>query len=288
VRRIPALLLWLAILTTGGCQAGSPTAAVSPFPGPTWTAAATPVPSAVRPTPTPAPTATATPSPTPAFSPVSSPLEGVTLADLTKIVSNPFVLPAPGHDDGHHGTDFAYYRWGERVGMAGLPVHAVFDGQVAGVTENRPPYGNMVIIETSWPAIPLAVRRLMASPLPPTAQPGDIRLTCPGFLTFPTGPSGQPSLYLLYAHMQATPLVHTGEQVTSGEQIGLVGTTGASVNPHLHLETRIGPPGATLPGMAHYIATASRDEMESYCTWRVSGTFAMLDPVSVLSAAQAN
>jgi murein DD-endopeptidase MepM/ murein hydrolase activator NlpD len=212
----------------------------------------------------------------------------VSLADLGKIVSNPFDLPAPGHDDGHHGTDFAYYRWGERVGMLGLPVHSVFDGQVAAVVVNRPPYGNMVILETNWSALPPGVRGLLGSPLPPTPRPGDIRLTCPGFFSFPAGAAGQPSLYLLYAHMQEPPQLHVGDPIASGAQIGKVGTTGASVNPHLHFETRVGPPGATFPGLSHYIATATDAEMEGYCTWRVSGVFAMLDPLVVLHAAQTN
>lgn len=44
-------------------------------------------------------------------------------------------------------------------------------------------------------------------------------------------------LYTVYAHLERI-LVVTGQIVQSGEQIGLVGTTGLTTGPHLHFEVR--------------------------------------------------
>ena len=65
------------------------------------------------------------------------------------------------------------------------------------------------------------------------------------------------------------------------EAIGAVGTTGNSVNYHLHLEMRIGPSDAMFSSMAHYMNNATNEEMHNYCVWRVSGVFQMLDPMQL-------
>ncbi|WP_350349487.1 peptidoglycan DD-metalloendopeptidase family protein [Agromyces sp. G08B096] len=53
-----------------------------------------------------------------------------------------------------------------------------------------------------------------------------------------------------YAHMQYGSLAVTvGQQVTAGQQLGLVGSTGQSTGPHLHLEM-FGADGVRFDGMA--------------------------------------
>ncbi len=48
------------------------------------------------------------------------------------------------------------------------------------------------------------------------------------------------SYQTLYAHLQQTPNVSTGQAVVSGAVIGLMGNTGFSTGPHLHFEIRLG------------------------------------------------
>ncbi|KQM83066.1 M23 family metallopeptidase [Agromyces sp. Leaf222] len=53
-----------------------------------------------------------------------------------------------------------------------------------------------------------------------------------------------------YAHMQSGSMqVSVGQQVTAGQQLGLVGTTGQSTGPHLHLEM-FGADGVRFDGFA--------------------------------------
>jgi hypothetical protein len=64
-----------------------------------------------------------------------------------------------------------------------------------------------------------------------------------------------------------------------------VGTTGYNiVNPHLHLETRIGPQGATfLEGMKYYDTRATEAEQANYEMWRTSGYFRHFDPLDLIN-----
>jgi murein DD-endopeptidase MepM/ murein hydrolase activator NlpD len=128
-------------------------------------------------------------------------------------------------------------------------------GKVAAVVIDRLPYGNMVIIET--PA------SLLSSQFD---EYFDIGVN--------------ESLYHLYAHMQSSPLVKLGDLVECGQLLGAVGTTGYNiVNPHLHLETRIGPVGVQFKGMAFYTTSATQNEMDTYLRWRTSGEFSHFDPM---------
>lgn len=238
-------------------------------------------------TPTARPTATQPPplpseTPEPPFA-VCSPLEGITLAELDQpdLLKNSFEQPRPGIDDGHHGVDFAYWSRGERSTMQGLPVYAVLAGRVAGVLDNRMPYGYAVIVETPLDGLPEDFLTSLDLPAPqPTVQPAPNLVCPPDPLVY-----GQPdrrSLYLLYAHFDKPAAVSAGQTVACGEQLGEVGTTGRSVNFHLHLEARVGPAGAEIPSLAHYENSASVAEMSAYCTWRVSGLFALFDPMRIL------
>ena len=244
-----------------------------------------------NPTPSypPPPTPTASPSPTlePTHAPeVCSPLEDIALSELSSpdLLKNPFQRPRLGWDEGHHGVDFAYWSWGSRKTMAGLPVHAVLAGRVAGVLPERMPYGHAVIIETALNDLPpawLAVLPGMGKDPIPTPAPA-ASLYCPPWEAG-TARMEQAALYLLYAHLyQPSPLT-LGQTVTCGETLGGVGTTGNSVNNHLHLETRLGPAGASFSIMGHYQNNASDAEMSAYCAWRVSGVFQLLDPMNLLS-----
>jgi murein DD-endopeptidase MepM/ murein hydrolase activator NlpD len=228
---------------------------------------------------------TATPTATLTATPpleVCSPLQGITLDELPQIVTNPFDPPRPGLDDGHHGVDLAFYRHGDQIGMSGLPVLSVLTGIVAAAVKDRPPYGNMVIIETPLESVPPGWNAILQLPtLAPTVTPPN--LTCPVQPAFANLDTGRRSLFLLYAHLNQPTTLKAGQAIACGNPLGAVGTTGNSVNPHLHLEVRVGPAGARFDGMAHYIGDATTLEMLNYCAWRVSGLFQMSDPMKLLS-----
>lgn len=285
-------LLVLLLLSMASCQnervlAPSPTPALLPTITATIPAITTSLPSPTAspsPSPTrlPSPTVLPSPSPAPAASQLCSPLEDFTFGDLKKIVTTPFDAPLPGLDNGHFGIDLSYYRWGERETMLGLPIYSILPGKVASVVQDRYPYGNMVIIETSLSSLSPDLRSLLDFPIQPTPVPGSIRLTCPALDPQPAWDLDNRSLYVLYAHMNKSPLVASGEKIACGQTLGEVGTSGGSINPHLHLETRLGPSGAAFSSMSHYRNSATDQEKASYCTWRVSGLFQAFDPQKLL------
>jgi murein DD-endopeptidase MepM/ murein hydrolase activator NlpD len=236
------------------------------------------------------PTLTLTPSPTeteiPAtatLTPISpqicSPLQGFDFGELAGIDKNPFQPPLPGRDDGHQGVDFSFWTYKNFTTMQGLPVQAVLSGKVAAVIDNRYPYGNMVIIESPltaipaawWIQFPLPTREPIQTPVP--------AFTCPAGTDEFNATSKDLSVYLLYAHLDQPVNLKIGDQVFCGQVIGGVGTTGDSVNFHLHLELRIGPSEAVFPNMAYYWNDATNEERHNYCMWRVSGVFQMMDPM---------
>ena len=222
------------------------------------------------------------------FTSLCSPLEGISLEDLSApdLYKTPFEMPRPGMDDGHHGVDFAFWSRGKYTTMLGLPVYSALSGIVAAILPNRPPYGNAVIIETRLEDLPPDWLDALTLPPPTSNLQPSTSLTCPDY-------SGDPalknlagadrSLYLLYAHFNQPSSLQVGQNVSCGQAIGSVGTSGMSVNPHLHLETRVGPSLAVFSSMAHYTTAASADEMRAYCTWRISSAFQPFDPMRLFS-----
>jgi murein DD-endopeptidase MepM/ murein hydrolase activator NlpD len=199
--------------------------------------------------------------------------------EMGKILSNAFDPPPPGNDGGHQGVDFSFWQYGSHSTMEGIPVQSMLAGTVAAVDVNRYPYGNMVIVETPIEDVPLALLALHPLPTRQGLATPDSALFCPpGDDGFSTSVDGL-SFYVLYAHLKDPVSFKIGDPIDCGQALSAVGTTGASVNNHLHLELRLGPAGATFSSMAHYINDATNQEMHNYCMWRVSGWFQMLDPM---------
>ena len=187
-----------------------------------------------------------------------SPLKIETIPELFDIVSDPYNPPPVNRsEERHHGVDFSHYS---RKGLKTIefePVQSILPGIVAAVVHDRLPYGNMLIVETSITSFPPEFAQVI-------------------------GLEPDKSLYVLYAHFTDAPQVEIGDFVDCGQILGAVGKTGYNiVNPHLHLETRFGPPGEVLPGMAFYTTTASQEEMESYRRWRTSGEFQHINPMEI-------
>ncbi len=217
---------------------------------------------------TPDPTATPTAAATPAG--LCSPLAGVPLESLPDHLTNPFQPPPPGSDDPHQGIDLAVFLPGSRVGIGGSPVLAVTAGRLVFELADRFPYGNAVLVEAPLGAEETLPAAVSGTPVSPT-------LTCPGETAIEMD-SAALSLYMLYAHLESTAGIPKGGAVACGQELGTIGSSGNSLNPHLHLEMRVGPASTAFPGMAHYTGSASAAEMDAYCLWRVSGLFRLVDP----------
>jgi murein DD-endopeptidase MepM/ murein hydrolase activator NlpD len=257
------ILLILGLAWVAGCQGTvelPPTASYIPdtaLPSPTDTQPAvitttspTANPTAISPTPSPHPSTT----PAAAFQ-MCSPLERESIPELWEIVSDPYNPPPEGRDERHQGVDFSHYRRKGYLTIEGEGVQAILPGRVALSIHNRMPYGNVVIIETRYDALP-------------------------DTFTTQLGINPDQSLYLLYAHFEQAPLVNAEDMVACGQPLGTVGMVGYYLfNPHLHLETRIGPEGAVFGSMAFYDTSATQAEQMSYQRWRTSGEFVHFDPM---------
>jgi murein DD-endopeptidase MepM/ murein hydrolase activator NlpD len=194
---------------------------------------------------------------------ICSPLSEHDLARIEDYVSHPFTEAIGSNlETGHHGLDFSYFRK-DGVGppIDGNPIQSVLNGRVAGLGFDRLPYGNMLVIETAFENLPPELTALY------DMQAGS-------------------SLYLLYAHMLENPALPMGQQVDCAQIIGNVGGSGFSGNPHLHLETRVGPSDLILPTMIFYETTATLEEQEAYQAWRFAGPFELFNPLLLLTFPQ--
>lgn len=284
----PSVLPWLLVLchTLSAClpAAGVDTAAaeitVETPALPTGTVSSTPSPPASTAAIT-LPTSTPTvPPPAAAFCP---PLEGYTYSQIESSVVNAFNPPSPGSDDPHQGVDIAELIPGSQVAVAGRPVFAILEGQAALMIRDRFPYGNAVLVETPLKSLPADwLQQLQTQPQDADFSP-NTALTCPQAPQEPAWKSNtNQSLYILYAHLQNPAAIVAGDPISCGQPLGEIGDSGNALNPHLHIEARIGPGGARFESMAHYDATASIEEMNAYCLWRVSGLFRLIDPLKLL------
>lgn len=242
---------------------------------------------------TPEPTSTATlaatatpisPSPTPTEIPftVCSPLEDETFDTLRLIISKPLDIPPFGQDVGHHGVDFAFFQRGERESIQGVEIYAILSGKVVLTLDDRYPYGYTILIETPLSDLPEPLQKRLLTNYLPVPEDPDYRLNCPEVA--PPTLSGEYSVYHLYAHMEARPTYLRGDSITCGERLGTVGNTGWSSNPHLHLETRLGPSGISFQTMAHYQNDSTTEQMANYCLWRMSGCYQLFDPFMIFDA----
>lgn len=188
---------------------------------------------------------------------ICSPLSLHPLSELREITSDAYRPPPPGKEERHHGIDFSYYRHGDRLTIQGVGVQSVLPGKVAASLVESYPYGNMVIVETPYSALPDEITDLLSI-------------------------SAGQSIYTLYAHLDQPPLVSLGESVASCQALGQVGKSGNAVEPHLHLEMRIGPAAVVFPHMGYYKATNTDEERSQYVRWRTGGEFNHFDPMLVL------
>ena len=206
--------------------------------------------------------------------------------ELVSIISTPFDLTGDGYEDGHHGTDFAYYSRGSHTTMEGLPIRSVLAGNVAAVISDQKPYGNLIIIETPIKNLPSELLYILTPPVQLTPYPYNPRMQFCESLKTQSWKVETGSIYMLYGHMLEPSLLVQRDHVASGQPIGKVGTTGMSRNEHLHLEMRWGPSGTEFASMNYYDTAATQEEMDNYCTWRISGMYVLLDPMSFFSAWQ--
>ncbi len=271
---LPVLLVLSACLVLPPTSVDTPIPSANQTPAPEPASTEIPIPSKTLPLPT---KTAPPPEPTDPVWTACSPLAGFALTDLPDHITNPFAPPPPGSDEPHQGIDLSDFLPNTQIAIAGRPVQAALAGQVALVISDRFPWGNAILIET--PLEPLAVPFALPTPFPEI--PLHSNLTCPGETAFEWNEKAR-SLYILYAHMQSAPSLQPGEGVACGQEFSAIGNTGNALNPHLHLEARIGPAGARFTGMAHYTSSAGIVEMDTYCTWRVSGWFQLIDPAGVL------
>lgn len=217
----PVRPLLLAVLLLSACSGLAPAAQTPLVPTASLTALITPQ-DLPGPTATSSPTPQLVPTPTslPPLDPSLQEWQSCAQSDQACILSGHFLFERPIAASANQFID-PTYRYGstqrnlrdphhgvELVNPQGTPVLAAAPGRVifAGSDEQvalarfSSFYGNVVVIEHSFPAF--------STPL-----------------------------YSLYAHLFSIS-VHPGDLVSSAEVIGTVGATGAAIGSHLHFEVR--------------------------------------------------
>jgi len=211
---------------------------------------------------------------------ICSPLENYSFDELEEAISNPYHPPQFGSDDPHQGIDFAVLING--MAVPGNPIQALMDGDVSMIIIDRFPYGNAVLVETKIESLPKDWLDIIDLPdLIPTLD-AHSSLTCPTISYEPNWNLEDRSIYILYAHLLEEVGFQVGDEIQCGETIGRIGQTGNALNPHLHLEVRIGPADARMTSLGHYDTSITPEEMHYYCVWRVSGLFQLVDPIRLL------
>jgi len=223
-----------------------------------------------------------TPTPTQVAYHVCVPLELETFESLKTIISKPLDIPTIGADTGHHGVDFAYFQRGDRNSIEGIEIYAILSGKVVAALENNIPYGYTLIIETPLTDLPQSIQATLKDGYLPVPEDPHYRLYCPD--VSPPKLTGDMSVYHLYAHLETKPVYNAGDPIACGTELGTVGNTGYSSNPHLHLETRLGPSGAEFSTMAHYDSSYTIEQLSTYCLWRMSGYYQLFDPFTLFNA----
>ena len=221
----------------------------------------------------------ATPTSTQKSFQVCSPLEDESFTSLLEIIANPLKIPTIGRDDGHHGVDFSYYRRGERETIQGVEIYAILSGKTVITLEDHNPYGYTILVETPLSNLPGNLQEILLEQYRSVPQDVNYQGECPSI--DPPQVTGELSLYHLYAHFETKPGFQPGEPIACGQLLGTVGNSGRSSNPHLHLETRLGPSNAALGDMAFYETTYTQEQRANYCLWRMSGYFQLVDPFLV-------
>ncbi len=185
---------------------------------------------------------------------ICSPLADIPIDELADIVSAPYEPPPPGKEDRHHGVDFSFYRRGDIASILGMGVQTVMASKVVMVLADSFPYGNAIMLETAWTALPKDVQDDLG------IEHGE-------------------ALYILYAHLSDPPSVALMESLPACDIVGFVGKSGNAGVPHLHMETRIGPSGEVFEGMSYYSTQTTPEERSNYTRWRTGGEFTHFDPV---------
>ena len=149
--------------------------------------------------------------------------------------------------------------------------------------EDDIPYGYTIfLIETPLSDLPESLQKTLMDHYLPVPEDPHYRLYCPDVK--PPKLTGELSVYHLYAHMENKPEFMAGDQINCSTKIGTVGNTGHFSNPHLHLETRLGPSGAAFTTMAHYESPTQLNKYH-HCLWRMSGYYQLFDSFVLFDAA---